>query len=371
MKIVYYTDQLYLHGGIEKVLSQKLNYLATTPNYEVYLITTEQKGKKYCYYISDKVKCIDLGINYIRSKSYFNPKNLSRVPKHIYRLKKRLKEINPDVLIVCNYGFDFYFIPFISGGIKTVKEFHSSRFYYIKKLHESGWGSKFMFNLNNWIETRYNRVAVLNNDEKKYYKSKNIVVIPNPVPEDKSNVLKEREKVIIAAGRIAPVKQFDHLIKSWALISNEYPDWEMHIYGEGSDLIMNDLNWLIVDLKVKNIYLKGATNELSCKMKKASLFAMTSLTECFPMVLLEALVSGLPIVSYDCPHGPSNIVTNNKDGVLVKHNSIRDFSMELSKLIENKKIREIMSKNALENANKFKERKVMKQWLNLFENLSK
>ena len=90
MRIAYYTDQVYLHGGIEKVLAQKLNYLALNTDYEVYLITTEQKGKNHCYHITDNIKHHDLGVNYIRSKSYFSLNNLEKIPKHIYRLRKKL-----------------------------------------------------------------------------------------------------------------------------------------------------------------------------------------------------------------------------------------------------------------------------------------
>ncbi|UMB55463.1 glycosyltransferase family 4 protein [Lutibacter sp. A64] len=366
MKIVYSTDQIYLHGGIEKVLAQKLNYLVTLPDYQVYLITTEQKGKPFCYPISDKVLHYDLDINYIRTKSYFSLTNLKKVPTHLKRLKNKLRAINPDVLIVCNYAFDFYFIPFISGHIKTIKEFHASRYYYVKHLPKASLFKKIMHRINTGIEKKYTHIVVLNNDEQKYYNPDNLVVIPNASTQVKLNTIK-RKKIILAAGRIAPVKQFDHLIKAWGLIAAQFPDWEVHIYGEGDQDLVNELKNLIKKEETPSIKLMGATNKLDAKMQAASLYAMTSATECFPMVLLESLACGLPVVSYDCPYGPRNIITNEEDGILVKHNNIEAFSVALAQLIKNSEKRKLMEQAALKNIARFNEHKVMEKWLKLFK----
>ena len=111
----------------------------------------------------------------------------------------------------------------------------------------------------------------------------------------------------------------------------------------------------------------GATNNLDKKMEEAAIYALTSATECFPMVLLESLACGLPIVSYNCPHGPNNIITNNEDGVLVTHNNVEAFSHNLTNLIRDEKGRLNMQKNALQNVKRFEETNIMQQWLNLFK----
>lgn len=366
MKIVYSTDQVYLHGGIEKMLAQKLNYLVSIHNVEVHLITTEQKEKPYCYPISDKVIHHDLGINYVRTKSYFSPVNFKKVPKHIKKLKNKLNDIKPNVLIVCNFSFDFYFIPFINSEIKTIKEFHSSRYYYIKELANATVFNKLLFKINNRIEKKYSHIVLLNDDEKKYYSSNNLEVIPNAICGIKLKSGVERKKIIIAAGRIAKVKQFDHLIKIWNLLYEKFPTWIVHIYGEGDEVLSNELQTIINELEVQNIYLKGATSSLNKKMQEASIYALTSATECFPMVLLESLANGLPIISYNCPHGPRNIISNNNDGVLVETNNIPNFSKELSDLIKNDEKRTLMEKKAIENIKRFSEQVVMKKWIQLF-----
>ncbi len=369
MKIVYYTDQVYLHGGIEKVLAQKLNYFSNFPEFKVYLITTEQKGQPYCYPISKRVTHYDLGVNYSRTKSYFHPVNFKKVPSHLIKIRNKLKEIKPDVLIVCNFAFDFYFIPFISKGIKTIKEYHSSRYYYSKELPSRSFLSRLFFKLNRLIEKRYTHIVVLNKDEKKYYAAKNCVVISNSIKVAINTNKLVRNNVIIAAGRIALVKQFDHLIKAWSLIANKFPHWEVHIYGEGDKVLSSELQQFIKELKVPNIKLMGATSHLNVKMKEASIYAMTSKTECFPMVLLESLSCGLPIISYNCPFGPKNIITDKKDGILVNHNNIDTFASELAKLIKNIELRKMMEINAKKNVKRFDENIVMQQWIQLFKSI--
>ena len=366
MIIAYYTDQVYLHGGIEKVLAQKLNYLSEIASNSVYLITSEQKGNPFCYPTSDKVIHIDLDINYKRSVSYFSGVNLSKFPKHIFRLRKQLNIIKPDVLVVCNYAFDFYFIPFISTGVKTIKEFHSSRYNYKTIFRNSSFSNKVIYYLNSIVERKYDHLVVLNKDEKQFYNSKNVVVIPNAALEINKNDNFERKNIIIAAGRIAKVKQFDHLIKAWSLLAKNYLDWEVHIYGGGDEAMTSQLKQMIVDFGLDNIHLKGVTSNLSSKMQEASIYALTSLTECFPMVLLEALSSGIPVASYDCPNGPRNILTAAEDGLLVAPNNIDEFAEALEVLINDKHKRVAMSALGKQNVQRFNEKSVMTEWLNLF-----
>ena len=129
MKVMFSSDHTYLHGGIEKVMAGKANYFADILGYEVYILTTQQTNNQPCYALSNKIKLIDLDVRYKRDKSYFHPINLIKIPGHYARLKKVLKEIRPDVFIVCNFAFDFYWLPFIEKRIFKIKEFHSSRYF--------------------------------------------------------------------------------------------------------------------------------------------------------------------------------------------------------------------------------------------------
>jgi glycosyltransferase involved in cell wall biosynthesis len=122
------------------------------------------------------------------------------------------------------------------------------------------------------------------------------------------------------------------------------------------------LKALVEDLGISNLYLMGATSDLEKEMNKASIYAMTSATECFPMVLLEAQVAGMAIISYDCPNGPRNIITANQDGWLTTPNEIEIFSERLALLIKNESDRKIMGAIAKRNVMRFSKENIMEGW---------
>lgn len=370
MKIVYYTDQTYLHGGIERVLANKVNYLANQPGFDIHIVTSEQRGKVSCYPMDKRVTYHDLGINYDRKKSYFHPNNFKKAPKHFFALKKKLKEIQPDVVVVCNFAFDFYFIPYILPKIKKIKEFHSSRYYHtLQRKQTKSFVKKLVYKINDFIESKYDYLAILTKDEQQYYASDNTVVIPNGLTSYPDQVAELKNNVAVSAGRIAPVKQFDVLIKTWALVKDKRPDWQVQIYGKGEKKDIDGLQKLITDLGVEEqVKLCGETNDLQSKMLDASLYVMSSQTECFPMVLLEAMSCGLPVVSFDCPHGPSNIVLDGEDGILTPSYDEQQLADAILSLINDQERHKKMGKMARENIKRFQPDYVMDQWNAIFDN---
>ena len=110
-----------------------------------------------------------------------------------------------------------------------------------RNFKKAGFIQNFLFKLNTFIEKKYSHVVVLNATEAQYYKSGNVQIIPNAIEIPESTSTIERKNIIIAAGRIAPVKQFDQLIKAWTIIEHQFPNWEVHIYGEGDALLTESL----------------------------------------------------------------------------------------------------------------------------------
>lgn len=367
MKIVYLTNQLYLHGGIEKMLVQKMNHWISYYNYEVVLCTTEQRHHNFVYPVNAKLRHIDLAVNYSRKRSYFHPVNLVKILLHYVALKKFIKKEKPDIIVSVNNTPEQFFLPFLGKQIPKIKEFHSSGIVY-RKPHGVIEMAKHMLFL---LLDRYQAKVILNKDEKKYYPFCHVHVIPNFIEINKVQEPTIREKTIIAAGRIAPVKQFDHLIKAWSQIASDFPEWQLKIFGDGDQHLIGQLNQLINELQLSNIQLFAATDRLDEEMRKASIYAMTSATECFPMVLLEAQASGLPIISYDCPNGPRNIIKSNREGQLIAHNEIGIFAHGLSALIKNQQKRDEMGRTAKENSSRFSKVGVMQHWDDLFKKLIK
>lgn len=367
MKILFSTDQIYLHGGIEKVMAQKANYFADVLHYEVFILTTEQNQKEPCYPLSSKINLIDIGINYNRKKSYFHPSNFIKIPNHFKQWSSVLKKINPNCLITCNFAFDFYWIPFFRTSIKKYKEYHSSGYFESLERKNSGIIKKFRYQLTDFIASKYDSNIILNPDEEQFYSFKNVTVIPNPLDETKVTAVLEN-KTAIAAGRIASVKGFDVLIKTWQLVVQKEPQWQLHIYGQGESDYIKFLEQLIADYQLqKNVFIYPAVSNLSEVLVTHSMYLMSSLTECFPMVLLESLSVGLPVISFDCPTGPRNIITDTKDGFLTENKNTELLAEKIVFLIQNKLIRLAMGKNAKINSLRFSTHKVMKLWQNLFE----
>jgi glycosyltransferase involved in cell wall biosynthesis len=216
---------------------------------------------------------------------------------------------------------------------------------------------------------RYTTKVVLNLEEKQYYPFDGIEVIPNFIASNTSSP-SLKQNTIIAAGRIAPVKQFEHLIKAWAKIVQDFPNWEVQIYGDGDEQLTQQLQNQIVQLQVPRIELKGATQHLDLVMQRGSIYAMTSASECFPMVLLEAQAAGMAVISYDCPNGPRNIITHNKNGILVADQNIDLFAIELKQLIQNEPKQKKIQLNAQQNSTQFSEDTVMKKWDALFKSIN-
>lgn len=372
MRIAYITDQLYLHGGAERVLTNKVNYLASINNVSVFIITNEQKSNQFCYKIDSKVIHIDIDSNYNREKSYFSITNLIKAPSHFFKLKKTLKHINPDIIITLSSQFDYYFLPFVKAKIPIIKEFHSSRHYYWMERKNSGFIKNLVYKLNDFTESKYTLNAILTQDENNYFKSDNTVVFPNALTSFPNSFSSVINKKIISAGRIAPVKGFEKLIEAWKIVSTQSSnlDWILEIYGNGDENYIEELNCLITKMELNNsCFIRKATHELETKMREASIYVMSSSTECFPMVLLEAMSIGLPIISFDCPNGPKNIIAHNTDGLLVENGNTEELAKTIIKLVNDKDLRIEFGNNGKKNALKYDKEIIMKNWLNLFDRL--
>ncbi|WP_025739378.1 glycosyltransferase family 4 protein [Aquimarina pacifica] len=371
MKIVFIIDQVYLHGGIERVLSIKANYFASLQDTEVYIITSEQKNQKPCYEFDDKIIFEDLEINYERRKSYFHPTNLKKLPKHIFGVRSAIKRIQPDVIVVCSHSTDTYFMPFINKKVPKIKEFHYSKHIEIKNRNNPKRPhKKYFFKFTDFVEKKYDQLVILNKDEASYYKSNNTRVIPNPLTFYPSTTSQVSNPIVIAAGRIAQVKGYDILIDIWSSVYKKNKDWQLHIYGSGEPAYIKMLQDKIDGYGLQNVViLKGATDSIQSKMLDSSIFAMTSHNECFPLVLLEAQACGLPIVSFDCPNGPRNIISSDS-GILIPLYDNAIFSEQLLNLMKDPDTLRRLGEHARENASNFKLESVMQLWRKLFNDVT-
>lgn len=370
MRILYLTGQIAQHGGIERVSSMKINYLAET-GHDVFLSTYEQKGRPFVYPISEKVHYEDLGIGYdvdFTKESLYSFRQLRRLPKHIRASRRCIKDVVPDVIIVPNFGYEYWFLPFIKGRAKIIREFHSSQFFRhsVPTLSKQG----FKLFVDGIVQRFYEAVVVLTPEEKDFFKyKKNVIVIPNPIVQSavKSD---QTSHNVVTIGRVSPVKQYEDFIEVARMVLERGCDADFLIYGDGGDAYKQKLQTHIDSYGISShVKLMGYTNDTNDVLSKAAICVCTSKTESFGMTLLEAQECGLPVVSYDCPYGPRNIIHNDVDGFLVKMSEKESMCDKICLLLNNEQKRKEMARAAENNASKFHISAIMKMWLNLFNSV--
>lgn len=192
--------------------------------------------------------------------------------------------------------------------------------------------------------------------------------IPNALTVLDGGTSSVDKPVIVAAGRLKNQKGFDLLIRAFAPVAREHPEWTVRIFGAGEK--RPELQALIAELELEDrVELKGRSKRLGHQMSRASLFALSSRFEGFGMVILEAMSKGLPVVSFDCPRGPSDLVSHGIDGLLVPNGDVPAFSRALLELIEDPERRRRYGAAALEKAGQYDMGRIGRQWDALIEDL--
>ena len=173
---------------------------------------------------------------------------------------------------------------------------------------------------------------------------------------------------MIAVGRLSAPKNFSSLIRAFRSVADYYPDWILEIYGEGNERII--LQKQITSLHLENnVYLCGKTLDVQSNMCSSSIFVLSSIFEGLPLVMLEAMSCGLPVVSYDCPCGPKDIITDGTDGFLVPTDDEQMLAEKICYLIENPNIRTQMGAAALKKSENYHIDKIIPMWMGLFKRL--
>lgn len=177
-------------------------------------------------------------------------------------------------------------------------------------------------------------------------------------PSDRTN------KIVVAAGRLDPVKRYDVLIRAFARVVQRRPDWSLRIYGDGTE--RQNLENLILALGLHNhVYLMGRWSPLNTEWVKGSIAAVSSDRESFGMTIVEAMNCGLPVVSTACPSGPPEIITDGVDGLLVPVGDPDTFAEALLRLIEDEAARHGMGTRAIETGRRYSTETVAGQFEDL------
>lgn len=376
-KIVYVTPALYMAGGVERVLTLKANFFAEHYGYDITIILTEGKDKPHFYPLSPKVKVINYALNFeeLWTCSLLK-KILIYLPKQ-RRFKKLLTtdlmRIRPDISISL-LRRDINFINDIKDGSKKIGELHVNRINYrsfdgeqsnvVKRLFEKLW----MKNLISHLRKLDKFVVLTHEDRAAWPELKDVEVIPDPLSFVPNKISPLTEKRVIAVGRYHYQKGFDLLLKAWKIVEGKCPEWQLAIYGQGNREPYQQLaDELGIDSTRCQLY--GPTSDIQQEYVNSSLFVFSSRFEGFGMVLIEAMACGLPVVSYACPCGPKDIVSDGEDGLLVEAENINDLANGMVQLMTDRVARITMSQAGRKNVQRFEIERIALQWKLQFNNL--
>ncbi|MCQ2145640.1 MAG: glycosyltransferase family 4 protein [Bacteroidales bacterium] len=363
MRIAYCIHSIHKTGGKERVLSIKANYLADVLGYEVHIITAALKGRKPFFPLSDKVHVHDL-----RCPDRY----VSAHGKYAKTLEKQLLEIRPDITIStgCN---EIYCLPALKDGSIKLCEFHFSHDKYIQKYGSSALGRLYAGIRTKNLEkaaAALDCFVVLTEADRKLWAGTvpDARQIYNPLTFTTDTKAALESRRMIAVGRFDPIKNYPDMVRAWAKVHRKHPDWSLDIFGVGG--MMEKVRRMIAENGLEGcMNLCGRSSDMRSEMLGRSAMVMSSLGEGFPMVMLEASACGLPIVSYDCKCGPSEIIVDGKSGYVVREGDVDALAEGICRLIESPELRREFGRAAAAKSEEFRIERIMTQWDELFREL--
>lgn len=377
MKIIYCTHSTYNPGGMERVLLNKVTYLSQLPGWEVAVVTTDQNQRPPFYPFPEKVRMTDLGINYSEDNEKGAWKKITgylrKRKEHKRKLTALLLKEKPDI-VVSLYPSESSFIPDIKDGSKKVLELHYCKFFRLQYGRRGllGWIDKLRTRQDEQIVRRFDKFVVLTNEDRGYWGNlPNIEVIPNAamhVSDAYSDVMNKR---VIAVGRLDYQKGFDRLIQAWQLVQHtgKFTDWKLDIFGQGEWQEM--LQQMIDKAGLQDsLQIHQPTKQIGEEYVKSDMLVMSSNYEGFPMVMIEAMACGLPVVSFDYKCGPKDIIQTGINGLLVPNGDIQALADAMMKVMEDEAYRKMLSLNARKVVDTYSEQAVMSQWIRLFTSIT-
>lgn len=354
-KIVFLIMNFENGGGTERVTSVIANELIER-GYEITIISCQHGN--YCKFALNKK---------IKLHSLVGEKCRNSLLRKLYvenQLIEYIKENHIDVMIAVDVALYLYLIPLQARKLcKCVAWEHFN--YYINP-------NKMVEHARKLAAEHADCVIVLgkndlNNYLTHYKHTKNVTCIYNPIAVDTSESSPLEHKRAIAVGRLNNQKGFDMLIDAWSLIEKEVSDWTLDIYGQGplQETLQNRIN----ELNLEHIKLKGFSEDIHKEYLNSSLFFLSSRFEGFVLVLMEAMATGLPSVSFRCKEGPEETIDNGVNGFLVEEGNVQQFAECAIKLMKNEKLLKAFAANAKKDLNRFETESIMAQWVELLNNL--
>lgn len=341
MRILYCIPALYNSGGMERVLTQKVNWLAAHTQHEITILTTEpvpEGEKKIWFPLDERVKAIILPVNF--NADYNKPlpakwwSHMDRMWLYKACLADYIRANKIDLCISLG-GKEIAFLHKLP--CRTIAEMHfamDQRRQLIEANHKNLFWS-LLGRIRTWQLVRavkpLERLVVLTEADKAAWEKAgctNVTVIPNPcaINSRKSKVESRKTKTVLAVGRLHEQKGFDLLLEAWQSVEKQYPEYTLRIVGEGPKRA--ELEAQIENLHLQHVTLAGRAEDMAKEYAAASLFVLSSRYEGLPLALIEAMWSGTPCVAFDCPQGPAELLADGR-GWLVPANDVEKLTQQI------------------------------------------
>ncbi len=382
MKVAYFIDRISTSGGMERIITIKANYLADVLGYEVHIINIVDDSHKPFFEISNKIKIHYLDIKFETINNY------NGLKKKIEDFKK-IKEYRSKVeSVLFKYKFDicistflkeFSFLYKIKDGSKKIIEIHFCKEGILKETNTARF-PKLTYLIFKYyiIPYKYKKVFLkydcfisLTDSDLNKWGVDNGISINNPLvyPIYKGERCYSKKNVL-SVGNLSYSKGITRLIEIWGKLGPKYDDWKLTIVGKRkSD---NGIEKIIADNNLTNsIKVLPAVSNIKDFYLNNSIYVSSSRHEAYPLVLVESLSFGLPIISFNCPEGPKEIITDNSDGVLVEDNNIEEFVFNLKKMMDSENLRANMGRKAMLNIQRLNLENTMGKWVCLFDGITK
>jgi len=381
MRILYCIPHLYNSGGMERVLTQKANWLIAHTPHEITILTTEPtpKGRKDVFFPLDpRVRVVHLNIDFNAdySKSLFSKwcGHMRRMHAYKRALSAYIRAQQIDLCIsLC--GKEIAFLHQLP--CRTIAEVHfakDQRRQLLEATH-SGW----LWSLLGRIRTAQlvrairplERLVVLTEQDKTDWQAAgcmNVVCIPNPCSLDAQERPKSSDKsnTVLSVGRLHEQKGFDLLLHAWESIEAQFPKCSLRIVGEGPK--RTELERQIVQTGLQHAALAGKSEAIADEYAKAALFVLSSRYEGLPLALIEAMWCGVPCVAFDCPQGPAELLAEER-GWLAGNGDIQALTRQISYVLTHpEEAQERAMRAQLYARAHYSETAIMPQWVTLIEN---
>lgn len=368
MNIGFCLESTFNSGGMERMLTVIANALCV--DYHITVITAFNNGRPDFFGFEEGVRRVDLGI----VRDDFAPKRLRQEYKA--RLEQYLVD-NPQDVTISLGSLEYFFLSVLKDGSKKVLWFHFALNYDMMTCHVSRFRAvnRLVGTLKTYrrllVASKYDHVICLSKEDLKRWRRhiSDVTQIYNPITITKTKEPDYSSKRVIAVGRLDGQKGFDLLIEAWKLEHERFPDWSLDIYGEGD--LREPLQRQIDDLGLSgSIVLRGRTQNISQEYARHSIMVLSSRFEGFVLVLCEASACALPLVSFNCESGPSEIIEDHKSGILVKRvGDIQGLASALGELMSSEDVRRRMGQYAERLSHRFDLTEIVSQWHELLSGI--